>query len=149
MTMAAAYQLVYDMCEYRKDLRNTWSLKARARLLNTIFFPHIIHILYIHTISSLSRSISLPSCVEAIRNRTTDIIYLTCGQSIYTHVYIIYWPYWFMAPEGDRAPLPPPAAYAVYLSVVIIYRFRQTIGACAASRGCKNTKRWFGTYPPM
>jgi len=83
-------------------------------------FDIYIYIIYVHDFFSVSFYIllSLPSCVEAIRNRTTDIIYLTCGQSIYTHIHIR--PYWFMAPGATvrRYHHQPPTL--LYLSVVII-----------------------------
>lgn len=68
------------------------------------------------------------------------------SKHIHTYIYIYTYIYCILAlliygPGGDRAPLPPPAAYGVSVGCYIIYRFRQTIGACAASRGCKNTKR--------
>lgn len=142
---AAAYQLVYTTCvSIGKNLRNTWSLKARARLLNTFFF-HIYntHTYYIYTISSLSRSISLPSCVEAIRNPTTNIIYLTCGQSIHTrtHIYYIGTSPIDLWPRGRPTPLPPPAAYAVSVGCYIIYRFRRTVWARVRHRAAAKTRK--------
>jgi len=134
--MAAAYQLVYDMCEYRKDLRNTWSLKARAWL----HFFHILYLIYmyIHTISSLSRSIiSLPSCVRGGNPKPYDRYNIPDMWSKHTYTHI-HWPYWFMAPRATVRRYHHRAAYAVsvgcyYISIPTDYR-----RVCAAAKTRKD-----------
>lgn len=113
VTMAAAYQLLYNMCEYIGKTSEAPGLEGACQTIKYIFFyiQYIYIYVCVHDFFSVSFYISLPFCVEAIRNRTTDIIYLTCGQSIYTHTNIhkallIY------GPGGDGTPLPPPTAYA-------------------------------------
>jgi len=90
--MAAAYQLVYGMCEYRKDLLNTWSLKTRARLLNA-FFSHILHahtyiILYMYTQFLLSVSFYITTVLRRGNPKPYDRYNIPdmWSKHIYTHI---------------------------------------------------------------
>jgi len=82
----------------------------------------------------------------------------------YTHALdrMVYYYYYVQAlliygPGGDRTPPAPPTlpttttTTTLYLSVVLLYidsdwLYRRVCSI--ASGGCKNTKGWFGTYPP-
>jgi len=105
----ATYQLVYDMCEYRKKPPEHLVLKARARLLNALFFfSHSIYniCIYVHDFFSVSFRIITTTVLRRGNPKPYDRYNIPDMWSkhihTHTHIYILYTGPIDLWPRGRR-----------------------------------------------